>query len=480
MNGYIVFSDLQGFSKLNEFQLRLYYKELIPALAERIKPLIGGAKVFNTWGDGLVAIFENGAETVNFLMSYRDFMSVYDFDNVGIPHLVPRIGAHFGEFDFYEDPLLNRSNAAGSNLHTAARIEPITRPGEIFVTESFKDAIERLPVAPGGIGFDSLGQFPLAKGFGKMDLYRLRKANEKSLDIDRILKQDISGDLPEPDQIRPDEKKNLDYLKNSPNTDTFAELVNRQLQNNYQKVSGEYLLEVGQLCLNFGCYAMALDLIDRLESWPLPASGALLYPYRSDAKVWKLKAKCLTRVGRYNDAANIIYGLWQMYPGDSEILSMLAGQYKRHALFGDGHAADGPETIDLDQVNGDLLTRARNLYVEAFRLDMDNYYAAINAAYLYRALRGFQEGRGIKLAQHIIGTWEKQKGKNWWIACTLAEAEVIQNDYEKAMERLDYAVATYHPTVFELDATKTQLRIYGRLVAAEIEIGAVIAALNKV
>ncbi|MBF0131509.1 MAG: hypothetical protein HQL75_02850 [Magnetococcales bacterium] len=480
MNGYIVFSDLKGFSKLNEFQLRLYYQKFLPALSAKVEPWLEKAKVFNTWGDGLVAIFEDGVSTVNYLINYQEFMLMFDFVGHGIPRLVPRIGAHFGDLDYYDDPLIHRTNAVGLHIHTAARIEPITRPGEIFVTEPFKDAIEQLPVAPGGIGFDSLGQFPLAKGFGRMDLYRLRKANEKSLDIDRILTQNIANDLPEPEKMSLDEEHYLARFKKAPNVATFAEWVDQQRQGIAQNFSGEYLLEVGQLCLNFGCYATALELIDKLESWQLPASGALLYPYRTDARLLKLKANCLTRVGRYNDAANIVYGLWQRYPGDSDILSMLAGQYKRHALFGDGHATDGSETIDPGKINGELLTRARDLYIEAFRRDMGSYYAAINVAYLYRILRGFQEGRGIKLAQHIIGTWEKQKGENWWVACTLAEAEVIQNDYEKASERLRYAVMTHHPTVFELDATRTQLRIYGQLIGAVREIETVIESSCKV
>ncbi|MGG1254166.1 hypothetical protein ABE205_11530 [Brevibacillus agri] len=65
MNGYIIFSDLKGFSKLSEPELRTFYKDVMSELATHLRPFIERAAVWNTWGDAFVAVFENGRDACN-------------------------------------------------------------------------------------------------------------------------------------------------------------------------------------------------------------------------------------------------------------------------------------------------------------------------------------------------------------------------------------------------------------------------------
>ncbi|HIJ82674.1 MAG: hypothetical protein HW380_3921 [Magnetococcales bacterium] len=479
MYGFIVFSDLKNFSKLNEAQLKEFFKTLNPKLFEKVEGLVKKTLVINTWGDGLVAIFEDGPVAVEFLFTYRKFFSDFNFGQVNLPPLIPRIGAHFGEFTLFPDPILKRNNAIGTNINTTARIEPITRPGEIFVTQDFVDAIERLREPVREIKFDSLGQFPLAKNFGRLDLYRLRRTEERSLDIDRILKQDLSIDLPEPKPMSDDEKKKISSLELDSDATTLANFITKKILEPETKATGEFLLKLSRLCLDSEQYDLFDTLSQKLDSWPLPANGAQLYPYRNDPIHWKYRADYLSRKGRYNDAANIAYGLWRINPGDAEVLTMLASQYKRHALFGEGKPSNNADNINMKNINKELLTRARNLYVEAFRLDVDNIFPAINAAYLFKIVSGNQTGQGIKLAQHILVTWEKDQDKDWWIAASLAEAEVIQEDYEKAMERFEYAVKKHKPTLFDKSATIYQLQILSKFVTNEGSIREIICKIKE-
>ncbi|MDR9507721.1 hypothetical protein RI662_26265, partial [Brevibacillus agri] len=159
-------------------------------------------------------------------------------------------------------------------------------------------------------------------------------------------------------------------------------------------------------------------------------------------------------VGKYEEAADIVYGLWQLGAKDSDTLSMLAAQYKRRAIYENG------ELINFEEVRIELLTRARDLYLEAFRLNIEDYYPAINVAYLYKMMGGMEAGKGTKLAGYILQAWNSKQRENWWIDSTLAEAELLQDDFETALELFKLAIERHNPSVFDKKATSEQIKIY--------------------
>ena len=134
-----------------------------------------------------------------------------------------------------------------------------------------------------------------------------------------------------------------------------------------------FLLEIADLEKKRGLYTESLTLVDHLEHLAIQVDGINVYPIRHRVRLLQIKANVLTRLGRYEDAADVVYGLWQAGHHDAETLSMLAAQYKRRALYA-GNADFDPETM-----NYELLHRAKNLYLEAFRIEIDNYYPVINA-----------------------------------------------------------------------------------------------------
>ena len=76
-NAYIVFTDLKGFSKLSEPEIKIFYNEILQELAEKIIHLKKDALVWNTWGDALVAIFEDEAKVIELIFSYTFYCSFY-------------------------------------------------------------------------------------------------------------------------------------------------------------------------------------------------------------------------------------------------------------------------------------------------------------------------------------------------------------------------------------------------------------------
>jgi class 3 adenylate cyclase len=68
------------------------------------------------------------------------------------------------------DPVLHRRSYMGAHVSRTARIEPVTPPGEVYVTEQFA---ARLALELDGYACNYVGQVPAAKDFGTMRMYHL-------------------------------------------------------------------------------------------------------------------------------------------------------------------------------------------------------------------------------------------------------------------------------------------------------------------
>jgi len=470
-HAFIVFSDLKGFSKLGEEQVAAVQKALFAPLSQKVGRFKekNVALTWNTWGDAIFTAFTSGKYAVDFMLEYRDFYRAFDFEAIGLPTLQPRIAGHFGEVEVFDDPLLGVINILGVNVNTTARIEPVTRAGEIFVTSDFKEAIERLPAGKPDVKFDVLGVITLAKDFGEREVFRLARQREPAQIIDKVFKQDLLSYLPDVAPLSEEEIDRLKFYKAAPNTETLRELVDRIDES---ISSPMFLLEVADLEKKRGLYTESLALVEHLERLTIQVDGINVYPMRHKVRLLQIKANVLTRLGRYEDASDVVYGLWQAGHHDAETLSMLAAQYKRRALYA------GNADFDPAAMNFELLHRAKNLYLEAFRIEIDNYYPVINAAYLYKIIGGGETGRGTKLASYIVSAWGNNKGKSWWIDATLAEAELLQDAYEEATQAFVEAVEQHKPNAFEKQATLEQILLYAKVHRCEVEVAPIVELLS--
>ena len=401
INAYIMFTDIKNFSKLDESQLSIFAENIWPEAFEVFVSVAEKTCVFNTWGDAILMVFES-PDAVQSILRYRDYFRTTDFDGMGLPPLAVRIGCHFGSFYIFDDPVIGRPNVIGGNINTAARIEPVTRPNNIYVTQEFKSnfTADRSPDKPRDVEFDEIGDIPLAKNFGSQHVYLLRTSREDKHIIDRLIQQDLIEALPTPRKMTEDEQDELEsYEKMLPeHVKQLSDSVSLKADNS------EYLMEFVGLCIRKGLYDKAIEKAELLEQYTIDINEVEVHPYKSRVKFQKDKANALTRLGRYQESAEIMYGLWTSGVQDSDTLCMLAAQYKRRALYNE----DGQ--VQPKESNRHLLERARDLYLEAFRRDITNYYSAINAAYLGVILGGDDSGKGRSLANYIITAWKSDFG----------------------------------------------------------------------
>lgn len=168
----MLFADMKDFSQLEEplapqFMRRFLNEVHETIAASRKKPVFR-----NTWGDGLYMVFDDVEDAADFALRLMDRIEKVDWLKLGLKETTPlRIGMHAGPVYKGLDPLIRRQNYFGSHVTRTARIEPVTIPGSIFVSEQFAALLAVKPNQPYVCEF--IGVEDLAKGYDRCPLYRL-------------------------------------------------------------------------------------------------------------------------------------------------------------------------------------------------------------------------------------------------------------------------------------------------------------------
>lgn len=175
----ILFADVVGYSRLSEGQIRPFTIEFMGAISRLIVRTTPPPVVMHTWGDGLYFIFDRVHAAASFALKLRDLVTHTAWHVHGLPSdLSIRIGIHAGPVFAYVDPVMRQFTFTGGHVTRAARIEPVTAPGQIYTSQEFA----ALCAAEGVVqfAFEYLGQLPTAKNFGHAPLYRLYRKQDRS------------------------------------------------------------------------------------------------------------------------------------------------------------------------------------------------------------------------------------------------------------------------------------------------------------
>ena len=89
------------------------------------------------------------------------------------PGLNLRIGLHAGPAYEFDDPITGDRSYSGTHVSRAARIEPITPPGQVYASEAFAALAAAQRVAD--FTCDYVGQTPMAKDYGAFPTYHVRR-----------------------------------------------------------------------------------------------------------------------------------------------------------------------------------------------------------------------------------------------------------------------------------------------------------------
>lgn len=472
---FIIFSDLKGFSGMGKNSKENYLKKYME-ISSNLKSKLANATTFNTWGDAFIASFNKGKDACDFMFSLRTFIFESEKDGK-ILKIVPRIAAHYGEVALFDDPILEKPNILGVEVNTTARIEPVTRPGEIFVTKEFREAFENQLIGESDVEFDELGFVKLAKNFGDHELYRLRRKSENPQIIDRLYKRTIEQALPNPAAKTAEEKVILEEITALTSREKIVKNLETILvEKTIEEYTGEFCIEIAKFCKKAGLYTQGEEWVNAAQRFSIMNGDICLYPYKTKKNVVMLKADILTRLNKFEEAAGLLYDLWQNLQDEnskesSEILAMLAAQFKRRAI----------DEKSNEIIDNKLLMQALNLYLEAFRRDIENHYPAINAAYLQVMLKGEEAESGQELARYIEAVWGPQKGSDHWLDFTLAQCKLLNDDYLGCAKDLEMVLHRHKDVlgVFDIESTRIQIEQYLTIMGLKAKGQPILSALTE-
>jgi class 3 adenylate cyclase len=171
----ILFADAVGFSKLSEAEVPLFVEHFLGRIAAVSARYGHTILARNTWGDGLYFVFSESAAAGEFGLELARLVAGTDWIGHGLrTSLNLRIGLHAGPAYEFDDPITGSRTYGGTHVSRAARIEPITPPGQVYASESFA----AVSAADGVKTFtcEYVGQTPLAKDYGTLPAYHVRAA----------------------------------------------------------------------------------------------------------------------------------------------------------------------------------------------------------------------------------------------------------------------------------------------------------------
>ena len=169
----ILFADAVGFSKLSEPEVPRFVEYFLAAIAELAGKFSKSIIAKNTWGDGLYFVFSEVDVAGNFALQLADLVAKTKWEEKGLrAGMNLRIALHAGPVYEFDDPITGKRSYSGTHVSRAARLEPITPPGQVYASESFA----ALAAAQRTDGFtcEYVGQTPMAKGYGTLPTYHVR------------------------------------------------------------------------------------------------------------------------------------------------------------------------------------------------------------------------------------------------------------------------------------------------------------------
>lgn len=169
----IVFADFAGFSRLRESALPAFSAEVLGRVASVLVGYEDSLCARNTWGDGIFIILKTATAAAALAADLQRALRRVDPALLGAEGGGMRISAHFGPVYEALDPVTGSTTFFGREVTCAARIEPVTPIGGIYVTQPLAAMLAM--EAPDRFDLCYVGRLDLAKGYGNIPLYGLEQ-----------------------------------------------------------------------------------------------------------------------------------------------------------------------------------------------------------------------------------------------------------------------------------------------------------------
>ena len=170
----LLFGDVKGFSGTPDHLIPVFQKRVMGAIARVLRRYGRHVLYRNSWGDAIYVVIDDPVVAADCCLAIQDAIKRAKPERYGLsPEMALRLSAHFGPVYNGRDPIRGEPTFFGAPTTLAARMEPVTPPGHVFVTEAMAAAIA-IGDAP-GLRAEYVGNAPMAKGFGSIRMYSLSR-----------------------------------------------------------------------------------------------------------------------------------------------------------------------------------------------------------------------------------------------------------------------------------------------------------------
>jgi len=169
----LLFADAVGYSQLTEDQIPRYVSGFLGAVAELNRRTRHRFEHVETAGDGLYMVFDDARDAARYALELSALATGTDWTAHGLPASFNlRIALHCGPVYCGRDPVTQGGLFTGPHTSRAARIEPITPPGQVYASSAF--AAVTAARGADDIVMRYVGRTPLAKRSGSLALYHVQ------------------------------------------------------------------------------------------------------------------------------------------------------------------------------------------------------------------------------------------------------------------------------------------------------------------
>jgi hypothetical protein len=183
----MLFADLRGFARLADAQLPSFLDTVMAPLAAAIDRFDDSVLFRNTWGDGIYLVFADVVSAASCALAMQATVERVDLAAAGLPaDLAMRVAMHAGPVLERVDPVRGTLGFYGLEVTRAARMEPRTPEGAVYVTDQFAALLALEPDAETSCQY--VGRLPSAKDFGTFPMYVLTadRSRETSISPRRV------------------------------------------------------------------------------------------------------------------------------------------------------------------------------------------------------------------------------------------------------------------------------------------------------
>jgi hypothetical protein len=171
----ILFSDVKQYGALTDAELPRFVDVVLGEFAR----IIGGygteVLLVETWGDAIYLVFDDAGKAARCALDLQEAMAGIDLARAGLPDgLRLRVGGHLGPVYGGRNPITGKQAFFGAHVTRAARIEPVTPEGCVYVTETLAAVLALHNAAE--FVCDYVGMTEAAKQYGRMRMFLLRRA----------------------------------------------------------------------------------------------------------------------------------------------------------------------------------------------------------------------------------------------------------------------------------------------------------------